>query len=71
MNTKTRKPMIAGNTSKNQVKYSFGLIPERISPMKNNGMKTCGCFIGKFIFSLKLKHLLMKKQFPMAKFPCM
>ena len=36
--TNDPKPMIAGETSKNQVKYSFGLIPERISPIKKNRM---------------------------------
>ena len=66
------KPIAAGNTSKNQVKYSFGLIPERISPMKNNGIKICGCFIriGLF-FSLKIMRLSMKKQFLKVKFPYM
>ena len=37
--TKIRKPIIAGETSKNQVKYSLGFIPERINPMKNKGIK--------------------------------
>lgn len=42
--TKMKKPINAGETSKNQVKYSLGLIPERINEIKKIKQKIVNLF---------------------------